>query len=330
MLLIVNIKIEFSASLSKLHPMTRKWRFEKEHGLYHVINRGNYRQSVFGSVGAARAFETTLWDAVKLHGWRLHAYVLMSNHYHLAVETPVPNLGEGMHWLQSTFAARFNRFRKEQGHLFQGRYKALAVENDAALARVVDYIHLNPVRAHLVEPALLDCFRWSSLRSFVRDERPPGLIGERIMAFWQMPDNKTGWSKYLVRLKELATDEAEQKRMGLESLSKGWAIGTDSWRAELAKTFAQRKFLGLARGEAIQMKEACWQALLEEHCVRLSKTDKDLSPLKPRQPDEPWRWELARALRTAGASYTWIAVNLRYPSAASLRVRMHRAKSVNN
>jgi putative transposase len=310
--------------------MTRKWRYEKEDGLYHVINRGNYRQSVFGSVGAARAFETTLWEAVKLYEWRIHAYVLMSNHYHLAVETPLPNLGEGMHWLQSTFATRFNRFRKEQGHLFQGRYKALAVENDAALARVVDYIHLNPVRAQLVDPPLLDCFRWSSLRCFVRDERPSGLIGERIMAFWQTPDNKAGWSEYLVRLKELATDEAEQKRMGMESLSKGWAIGTDSWKAELAKTFTERKYLGMAREEALQMKEARWQAVFKEHCARLGKTDKDLSPLKPCQRDEPWRWELAQALRNAGASYAWIAVKLHYPSASSLRVRMHREKSVNN
>jgi putative transposase len=65
-----------------------------------------------------------------------------------------------MHWLQSTFAARFNRLRKERGHLFQGRYQALLIEDAAALSRVVDYIHLNPVRAGVVPAARVAEFRW--------------------------------------------------------------------------------------------------------------------------------------------------------------------------
>jgi REP element-mobilizing transposase RayT len=64
-----------------------------------VINRGNYRQDVFASAGAAMAFETTLAETCALFGWRMHAYVIMRNHYHLALTTPEPNLVEGMHWL---------------------------------------------------------------------------------------------------------------------------------------------------------------------------------------------------------------------------------------
>jgi len=60
----------------------------------------------------------------------------MRNHFHLALETPLPNLAEGLHWLLGTFAVRFNRFRKEQGHVFQGRYRALLIEDAAALTRV--------------------------------------------------------------------------------------------------------------------------------------------------------------------------------------------------
>jgi putative transposase len=70
----------------------------------------------------------------------------MRNHFRLVMETPEPNLVDGMHWLQSTFATRFNRLRGESGHLFQGRHQSLPIENSAALVRVVDYIHLNPVR----------------------------------------------------------------------------------------------------------------------------------------------------------------------------------------
>jgi putative transposase len=310
--------------------MARKLRYEEEGGLYHVINRGNYRHPVFGSVGAAQAFEKALWEAVKLHGWRLHAYVLMSNHYHLALETPMPNLVEGMHWLQSTFATRFNRLRKESGHLFQGRYQALAVENASALSAVVDYIHLNPVRARIVAVEQLDGFRWSSLRRFVRGERVDGLTGETVMAHWQLPDTKEGWSRYLGRLKELAKDEEEQKRLGFESFSKGWAIGTNAWKSAVAKTFAQPTLVGLAREEAREMKQDRWKALLNEALAKQGKTVADLTPLQPRLQEESWRWELAQMLRANGADYAWVAARLGYKSPASLRVRMHRAKSVNN
>ena len=139
--------------------MARKLRIQYEGALYHVINRGNYRRDVFGTVGAAQAFEKAVGEACEWQGWRLHAYVVMSNHYHLAIETPRANLVEGMHWLQSTFATRFNRLRQARGHLFQGRYQAVLIEDAAALARVVDYIHLNPVRAGLTSPATLAGYR---------------------------------------------------------------------------------------------------------------------------------------------------------------------------
>jgi putative transposase len=108
--------------------MARKLRLEFPGACYHVINRGNYRADIFATDGAKAAFERCLFEAGTKSGWLLHAFVLMRNHYHLAVETPLANLVSGMQWLQATFANRFNRFRDERGHLFQGRYKALLVE----------------------------------------------------------------------------------------------------------------------------------------------------------------------------------------------------------
>ncbi len=105
--------------------MPRKLRLEYPGACYHVINRGNYRADIFRTEGTKAAFEACLFEACSKSDWVLHAYVLMSNHYHLAVETPAGNLVAGMHWLQATFANRFNRLRGERGHLFQGRYKAL-------------------------------------------------------------------------------------------------------------------------------------------------------------------------------------------------------------
>jgi putative transposase len=128
----------------------RKLRIEFAGACYHVINRGNYRKALFAGHGAAPSFQQCLGEAAVRFGWRVHAFVIMRNHYHLAVETLEPNLSEGMKWLQGTWVMRFNRFRGETGRPFQGRYKALHVEPGHALAQVAHYIHLNPVRAKVV------------------------------------------------------------------------------------------------------------------------------------------------------------------------------------
>ena len=155
--------------------MARKLRFVFPGALYHVVNRGNYRRELYESVGAAKAFVGALEEAVKLYRWKLYAYALMSNHYHLVLETPEANLSEGMHWLQSTYGTRFNRFRNEQGHLFQGRYHAGLIEDFKVLGHVVDYVHLNPVRAKIVPAEQVDRYRWSSLGVFMRGPKMSGL-----------------------------------------------------------------------------------------------------------------------------------------------------------
>ncbi len=114
-------RVEISAMLRS---MARRPRIQFAGALYHIINRGNYRRDIFETEGAAQAFEKCLFEACEKSGWRLHAYVIMRNHFHLAVETPQGNLVKGMHWLQGTFATRFNRFRSEQGYLFQRRAKS--------------------------------------------------------------------------------------------------------------------------------------------------------------------------------------------------------------
>jgi putative transposase len=130
--------------------MARKLRLEFPGACYHVINRGNYRRDVFLHDRTKAAFVACLYEACEKSAWTLHAFVVMRNHYHLAIETPRGNLVAGMHWLQATFANRFNKLRGEHGHLFQGRYKALLVEEGDPLSLVCHYIHLNPVRAGIV------------------------------------------------------------------------------------------------------------------------------------------------------------------------------------
>ena len=110
--------------------MARKVRIVYAGVFYHVINRGNYRSWIFGNPGARASFLQCLIQSCMAKQWRLHAWCLMGNHYHLLIETPSPDLVEGMRWLQSTFANRFNRYHKSNGHVFQGRYKAILLARD--------------------------------------------------------------------------------------------------------------------------------------------------------------------------------------------------------
>ena len=98
--------------------MARSLRFEKANGVYHVINRGNYRQDLFINEGAHLAFESCLFEACEKCGWVLEGYCVMTNHFHLVIRTPEGNLVYGMKWLQSTFANRYHHYRKVHGKLF--------------------------------------------------------------------------------------------------------------------------------------------------------------------------------------------------------------------
>ncbi len=303
--------------------MARRLRIQFPGAIYHVINRGNYRRDLFLSAGEAQAFLDTLREARDLMGWNVHAYVLMRNHYHLALETPEPNLVEGMHWLQSTWATRFNRFRQERGHLFQGRYQSLLVEDAAALARVVDYIHLNPVRARIVPPEQVRHFRWSSLRGIVRGEgwtadggwRGNGRFGEDAAAR----------QRYEELLIQLGRDEAQWEALGLKNLSVGWAIGTAGWRQSLAKEFRQTALEpGLHLAEVRELRERAWEDAIRSTLRVFKRTESDLAT-QPPQPD--WKLRLASEVRRrTGAPWAWLAERLHLGPAGTLRSRLCRQR----
>ena len=310
--------------------MARKLRLQFEDAIYHVINRGNYRRDVFESAGAAQAFVDILAEAVTRYGWRLHAYVIMRNHYHLAIQTPRANLVDGMHWLQSTFATKFNRLRAERGHLFQGRYQAILVENAAALGRVADYIHLNPVRSGVVTAEHIAAFRWSSLGRFIRGPRFDGLAAsEWLAARGGWSDTTAGWQAYLNHLVALASNEADQAQAGFETFTKGWAIGGDAWRANLAKTHALQVVTpGISSDEAREIKEAQWSTRLGELLLKAGRTHAD-SLKDPKSAS--WKITIALQLRReVGAAVPWIAGNLNMGQPSSVRGYLSMANKTNN
>ncbi len=304
--------------------MARKLRIEFPGAIYHVLNRGNYRRDLFLTAGEAGAFVATLQEAIQRYGWKLHAYVLMRNHYHLALETPEPNLKDGMHWLQSTFSTRFNRFRKERGHLFQGRYQSLLVENEAALARLVNYIHLNPVRAKIITPEQIAAFRWSSLGRFVRGDLFRGMDAQTWLSAMQLRPDAEGWPIYLERLRQIALDPQEQDRLGFGAMSRGWAIGTKGWKKALAKDHAHLAINpGLAAAEAREMREAGWGTKLEQLLTTEKRT---LDEARESPKSAAWKVALALKLRQeTGASVAWLANVLHMGKPESVRNYLSRA-----
>ena len=131
--------------------MARALRIEYEGAFYHVTSRGNERKKIFTTRRDYEKFKEYVSEAKKRFGFVLHCYVLMSNHYHMLIETPNKNLQIIMHHINSSYSTYTNTKRKRCGHLFQGRYKAIIVDKDSYLIELSRYIHLNPVRAKIVE-----------------------------------------------------------------------------------------------------------------------------------------------------------------------------------
>ena len=219
--------------------MARKLRLEFPGACYHVINRGNRRVGPFGGAKTRDAFERCLFEACVRSKWVLHAYVIMGNHFHLALETPEGNLAAGMQWLQATFTNRYNRVRGQAGHgsIFQGRYKALLVQAGTALGMVCDYLQLNPVRAGLASVGRLGDWRWSSYRWLrAKAERPAWLRPETALTeAGGLADGPAGWAAYDRYLAWQAADGPAGKGPAYASLSQGWAIGTEDFRTALIK-----------------------------------------------------------------------------------------------
>lgn len=257
--------------------MARKLRFEYPGALYHIINRGNYRSWIFESEGAKESFEKTLFECCERANWILHSYVIMDNHFHLALETPNGNLVDGMRWLQSVFAMRFNRFRHENGALFQGRYKSLPVEGGDRLAWLCHYINLNPVRAGLCDISNLKTYRYGSywfLRK--RKQRPDFLDLSTCLEGAEISvDGSRGWSRYDRYLSWLVEDEPTRKAMEFERMSKGWALGDKSFKKGLIQDERQMKAaIDLGDVDAVEARELAWNEIVLK-CVRVLKLSEE-------------------------------------------------------
>lgn len=145
--------------------MARPLRIEYPGAFYHVTSRGNEQKDIFKTQLDRKKFLSYLESSVMRYGAVIHVWCLMSNHYHLLMETPSGNLSQIMRHINGAYTTYFNIKRKRAGHLFQGRYKSILVEADSYAVELSRYIHLNPVRAGMA--ANLEGYQWSSYRSYI-------------------------------------------------------------------------------------------------------------------------------------------------------------------
>jgi hypothetical protein len=233
-----------------------------------------------------------LGEVVERMGWKLHAFVLMGNHYHLLVETPEANLVEGMRWFQSTYTQRFNSRHKQWGHLFQGRYKALLVDEGEYFSSVANYIHLNPARASGfdLEAGKLSDYKWSSYPGYLRPaKRPEWLTVNRVLESFGQRDDAKGRSHYRERMKKRVLEilhsanpkEADEQ---WKKIRRGWVLGSDDFCERmqgLAGEVMKGKLPESFSGESRRLHD---ETRAEEIAARglrlLSLTEKALSELR--------------------------------------------------
>jgi putative transposase len=140
--------------------MSRPLRLEFPDALYHLTSRGDRREDIYEDDTDRRTFLDVLSSVIEQYNWTCYAYCLMSNHYHLLMQTPDANLSKGMRQLNGVYTQAYNRRHNKTGHLFQGRYKSILVDKDNYLLELSRYIVLNPVKAGMVKR--VDQWKWSS------------------------------------------------------------------------------------------------------------------------------------------------------------------------
>jgi hypothetical protein len=224
-----------------------------------------------------------------------------------------------MRWLQATFAGRFNKYRKVHGHLFQGRFKSLVVEPGEHWLSLINYIHLNPLKAGLVDLESLSSYRWSSLWDFPKRSSRPSFLDASWLNYSNVcDDSKGGWVRYQNQLKLIQETNPKQQAKLEKALNSGWCIGSKAFKENLASEYLAKK--GLLRMEKKELKEfneLQWEQYVQKAISELKLKEDDIS-------SSPYsiRWKLAIAShlkRNSSVPNVWLSerLNMGVPNAVS-------------
>lgn len=201
--------------------MARPLRVEYPGAFYHVINRGNAGENLFKGIRDREKFLEYLETAIERFSLKIYTYCLMTNHFHVLLETRLPNLSQAIQWVNVSYAGYFNRKYQRNGHLFQGRFKSILVDADEYLKQLSRYIHLNPVRANLVEHP--DEYKWSSYSTITGKTKEPAWLESA----WLLSQFGTKRKQAITNYKKFV-EEANTKDLKnpAKDLSGGFILGS--------------------------------------------------------------------------------------------------------
>lgn len=320
--------------------MARTVRIEYAGAVYHLQSKGNRNMAVFENDEDRTSFLDFLEATCHRFGWKIYAYALMDDHFHLLVETPEPNLSDGMKWLMTVYSRQFNSRHGYSGHVFGDRYQSTLVEaaNPHYLSTLVDYIHLNPARRDMVRFGnFLSACRWTSLPSWMDPKiRPAWLFPERGLKCHGCDDTEEGRRLYYCRILACyESREMDEQRLrpaghtGRGTVQRGWCYGSKTFRLYILSRIQEFTRSSQTTGSAAPLQETAEQ--LAENIVKkggtvLGLTEHDLlhTPFS-----YPKKLALALAIRRrTSVSYAWIVQRLNMGKPRSLGTLLHRAKSL--
>ena len=314
--------------------MPRAPRIQFEGAQYHVMCRGDRREPIFTGDADHGLFLKTLGEACERTGWRVHAFVLMRNHYHFLLETPSANLVAGMRWVQTTYTARYNARHGLSGHLFQGRYKALVVdpEEPEHARRVADYIHLNPIRAGLVaEEEELAKLPWCSYSVNACGKGKPEwlhcelICGELGMRS-DLASGRRRFRRYMSGLIGVEKEQSEEQAdvSGAET-SRGWVLGGEAFREKMEALASA--VIGRSRRESFDGEPArrCDERAAESLLLRaLAALELNAQQLQALRKNDPRKQAVAWLLKKrALVPNRWVCENLRMGHWSNLNRAWH-------
>lgn len=302
--------------------MARPLRYEEAGAVYHLMARGDGGKNVFEEDKDCFAWTDLLEKAHERFGWRVHAWVLMGNHFHLLLETPEPNLVAGMKWMLGVYSQGWNRRRQRKGHVFQGRYKSVVVngeEADGSYFKIVaDYIHLNPVRAGRVGENTgkrLRSWRWSSFGAYAGGKVPGWLETGRVLRAFRLSEDGRGERAYARYLEARAKDrKGVVSDEALVELRRGWYLGEPTFGEKILEAIKAvgglRKKSSVGGGAAKAHDEAEAQRLVVAALAELGVPD-DAAELTGRGRRKDEKEMVAALVRSrTGVANRWIATRL--------------------
>jgi len=290
--------------------MPRPLRIEYAGACYHLMSRGDRREDIFRDDVDRKGFVEVLGRACAKNGWQVHAYCLMSNHFHAVVETPQPNLAAGMRWLLGTYTQSFNRRHRQWGHLFGGRYKAQLIDERSSgyLVQACNYVHFNPKRAGMVgKKARLEAYPWSSYPAYLKPRLRVGwLRTDRVLGEHGLQgDTAKNRREFSRRMEAICLADPTGEH---QTLRRGWKLGAEDFRDWLTDKLARGGRGGERAKERGEIDHVLAERLIKSCLHEVGWSLRDLG--RERKGDAI-KVEIARQLRThTPMTRRWIAQRL--------------------